>query len=203
MPRHLPHLTVAALAAAVALLAVPTVASAATHTKACEGSSKRCTATFPLSATKDGDRLVVELPDTDLQLRAIVPSSSSLTSKYGFGGMSTSVGGSVFTARLLRFGGVPRSASLELRFFVAPAMRSCGTARADAGDSTVRVRRVEAHGVRCAAARRIAAGCVAGTGPSAARWTIFQVDDLVSFQRGARRVTFAAGAAGATCVPVG
>jgi hypothetical protein len=71
------------LAATLALLALPAAAQAATHTATCVGSSQRCTATFPLRGTHTGDRLVVQLPDTDLQLRSIVPSSPSLPSSTG------------------------------------------------------------------------------------------------------------------------
>ncbi len=202
MRRHLTHVTVAATIAL--LLAVGgSTAVAATHTATCRGSGDRCTATFALRGTHSGDRLVVRVTDTDLQLRSIVPSSASLTAKYGFGGFSTQVGGSQFTARLLRNGRVPRGATIAFTFFVPPTMRSCGDAQVTAGGTNVRVADVQAHGVGCGQARRIAAGCVAGTGPSTTGWTIFQVDDLVTFQRVGRRVSFVAGGAGATCVPVG
>lgn len=191
------------LGAAIALLAGPACALAATHTATCQGSSDRCTATFSLNGTRTGDRLVVRLPDTDLQLRSIVPSSKSLTATYGFGGFSTRLGGSLLQARLLRFGRVPRDATVAFTFFVPPAMRSCGDASIDVAGSTVRLGDVRAHGLSCAAARRIAGQCVAGTGPTATAWTIFRVDDQVTFQRRDRRVSFVAGDAGATCVPVG
>jgi hypothetical protein len=100
-------------------------------------------------------------------------------------------------------GRVPRGASVSFAFFVPPEMRSCGDARFTVDGATVRVGDVQASGVGCTAARRLARQCVTGTGPGTTAWTIFQVEDLVSLQRRSRRVTFAAGKAGATCVPVG
>lgn len=204
MPARLPSPALRlAAGAALALLALPATAAAATRTASCAGGADRCTATFALRGTESGDRLVVRLPDTDLQLRSIAPSKPSLTAAYGFGGFSTREGGSLFRATLLRNGPVGRGATITFTFDVPPAMRACGGARIDAGGTTVRIRDVQGHGLSCAAARQAAGQCVAGTGPKGRGWTIFQVDDLVSLRRGDRRVTFDARGSGATCVPVG
>jgi hypothetical protein len=194
---------IAAAAVVTAIAVAPSAAQAATHTATCQGSSKRCTATFPLRGTHTGDRLVVRLPDTDLQLRSITPSAQALTSKYGFGGFSSSLGGSLLTARLLRFGAVPRTAKIAFTFTVPPDMKVCGDVPITVAGSKLVVQDLQAHGLSCAAARRVASQCIGATGPDGATWTIFRVDDLVTLRSGSRRVSFVAGKAGATCVPVG
>jgi hypothetical protein len=193
----------AGLAAAALVLLLPAAAGAATHTIDCRGSGTRCTATVPLAGTKTGDRVVVRLTDTDLALRSILPSSPSLTAKYGFGGFSTRLGGSEFVALLLRDGSVGRDANVRLTFDVPPDMRPCADATVDVGGgASVRLTGLAVHGLRCAAGRRLATECVSATGPGQG-WTAFQVDRTVTLRRGARRVAFTAPAGGATCVPVG
>jgi hypothetical protein len=179
-------------AGALLALAVPAAASAATHTQTCSGpSASRCTATFALRGAKTGDRLVVRLPDTDLAIRRITPSPASLTQSYGFEGFSTRLGGSEFVAKLLILGAVPSGGRITFAFAVAPTMRSCGTSSD-----------VQAHGVSCATAKRLANACVMGTGPGSA-WTVFEVSGQVTLQRGGDRITFDPPHGGATCVPAG
>lgn len=190
------------VAAAALLVALPAAALAASRTATCTGSTQRCSATFPLSGTKTGDRLVVRLPDTDLQLRSIVPSSPSLTSVYGFGGFSMRQGGSVFRAKLIVLDRIPAQASVSFTFAVPPRMRSCGDYSFEIDGSPIRLGDLEAHRVSCKAARRLANHCVSATGPGAG-WTIFAVDRSITLQRRTQRVSFDLLNVNASCAPSG
>jgi hypothetical protein len=194
----------AGLIAATLAIALPAAAAdAATHTADCRGSATACTATFPLKGTRTTDRLVVRLPDTDLQLRSILPSSPSVAARYGFGGLSMRLGGSQLRAVLLRNGTVSSGAAVRFTFFVAPTMHPCSMPPLDVGDTTIRIVAMQTHGVTCASARKVVRACISATG-TVGRWPqILQVDDTVIFQSGSRRITFTAPDGGATCVPSG
>lgn len=190
-----------AAAALVALVAAP-AAHAKTRTVACVGGATSCTATVKLAGLKHLDRVAINLTDTDLALRSITPSTPSLPASYGFGGMSTRLGGSQLVVRFLIIPPVPKGGSVRFRFSVPPKMTACGDDRFTVGGTRVRIKDVEAHGVGCMGARRVAEGCVSGTGPGQ-RWVPLQVDDTVILWRGRQRITFDASTAPATCVPSG
>ncbi|MEZ5123241.1 MAG: hypothetical protein R2736_16975 [Solirubrobacterales bacterium] len=116
------------LGAAAVLAGLPASAAAKTRTVDCDGSPQQCTATFPLAGLKSGDRLVARLPDTDLQLRAVVPSSRAVQAAIGFQGFSMRLGGSLFVAKLV----VARRPPADAR--VSPSASPCRRACATCGD---------------------------------------------------------------------
>lgn len=193
-------LPVAALAAVLATL--PATAAAKTRTVDCDGSAQRCTATFPLAGLKTGDRLVARLTDTDLQLRAVVPSSRRVQAAVGFAGFSMRLGGSEFVANLVVAQRPPAGARVRFRFAVAPRMRSCGDVRFRAGGATIRLDDVQALRLACRSARRVARRCVSGIGPGPG-WTPLQVDRTVILTRRAQRIAFDLVNVDASCAPSG
>jgi hypothetical protein len=182
------------------------VAAPAAHAKtrsvSCSGGAKHCTATVKLAGLKQGDRVAIDLTDTDLALRSITPSKPSVQASYGLGRMSTRLGGSQFVVQFLIIPPVPKGASVRFRFAVPPKMTSCGDDQFPVAGTQVRIKDVAAHRIGCLAARRAAEGCVSGTGPGRG-WVPLQVDDTVIMWRGRQRVTFDASTAPATCVPSG
>jgi len=188
--------------AAALLLGLPAATAAKTRTADCTGGPQRCTATFPLAGLKTGDRLVARLSDTDLQLTAVLPSSPQVQAATGFGGFSMRLGGSEFVAKLIVAGPVPRGGRVTFRFAVPPRMRSCGDVRFSSGDATIRLRDVEARGLGCRPARRVARNCVSGVGPGPG-WSALQVDRTVILRRRAQRVTFDLVNVNASCAPSG
>ena len=191
-----------ATAVLAALILVP-AASAKTRTIACAGGADRCTATLALAGLKSGDRVIVNLTDTDLQLRAITPSAPKVQAAYGFGGLSTRLGGSQFVARMLINPPVPAGATVRFRFAVPPKMTACGDDRFTIDGSAIHLRDVQARGLDCLAARRAVEGCVSGVGPGRGFASVLQVDDLVILQGKGRRVTFGLGDAPSSCAPSG
>ena len=191
------------LAAAAMTAALPATASAADRTVPCTGGGERCVATVPLEGASTGDRIVVELSDTDLELRSIVPSEPSLTEAYGFAGFSTRLGGSEFVADLVITGPIPAGATIAMTFATPPRMRNCGPMRFRTAGATIRLRGVQARGLTCRAAKRVSRRCVSGRGPGGTGWTIFQVDDRVTLQRRGERVAFTLGNVRASCAPSG
>jgi hypothetical protein len=185
-----------------ALGALAPGAYAKTRTVDCTGSDQRCTASFPLSGLKTGDRLVARLTDTDLQLRAVTPSSPSLQQFYGFSSFSMRLGGSEFVARIIITERPPRRGRVQFSFAVPPRMRDCGDFRFGLDGSRIRLDDLEARGVSCARARRVARGCVDGTGPGSG-WGALEVDDTVILQRRAQRVTFDLVDVKSSCAPSG
>jgi hypothetical protein len=192
----------AGAALATLLVALPATASAADHTVACRGSADRCTATFPLHGAHTGDRVVVQLTDTDLALRSIVPSSRSLRARYGFAGFSMRLGGSEFLARLIVDGKVPAGAAIRFTFAVPPAMRSCGGYHFPIDGSVIRLGDLQVRGLSCGGGRRVARRCVSGMSPGRG-WTVFQVDDTVTLRRHAQRLSFDLRNVRASCAPSG
>jgi hypothetical protein len=190
------------IGAAAVLASLPATAAAKTRTVDCEGSAQRCTATFPLAGLKSGDRLVARLTDTDLQLRAVVPSSAKVQAAIGFGGFSMRLGGSEFVAKLVVAERPPAGARVRFRFAVPPRMRSCGNVRFASGDETIRLGDVQARGLRCRGARRIARNCVSGVGPGRG-WEALQVDRSVILTRRDQRVTIDLLNVNASCAPSG
>jgi hypothetical protein len=190
------------IGAAAVLALLPATAAAKTRTVDCQGSSQRCTAVFPVAGLDSGDRLVARLTDTDLQLRAVVPSSPKVQAAIGFAGFSMRLGGSEFVARIVVAQRPPAGARVRFRFAVAPRMRSCGDVRFASGGATVRLSDVEARGLRCRSARRVARNCVSGIGPGAG-WTPLQVDDTVILTRRAQRIAFDLVNVRASCAPSG
>jgi hypothetical protein len=199
MDRRLP---LAAAALLVLALAAAPAAHAKTRSVTCAGGAKRCTATVNLAGLKKGDKVAIDLTDTDLALRSIKPSRPSVQAAYGFEGMSTRLGGSQFVVQFLIIPPVPKGASVRFRFAVPPKMTACGDDQFTVAGAQVRLTDVEGHGLGCMAARRVAEGCVSGVGPGRG-WVPAQVDDTVILWRGRQRVTFGAGSAPATCVPSG
>jgi hypothetical protein len=188
--------------AAALLLALPGAAAAKTRTVDCTGSPQRCTATFPLGGLDTGDRLVARLTDTDLQLRAVTPSSARVQAAIGFSGFSMRLGGSVFVARLNVAGPVPAGGRVRFTFAVPPRMRYCGDFRFEIDSSPVRLADLQAHGLTCRAARRVARNCVSGIGPGRG-WGALEVDRTVILRRRAQRVTFDLRNVNASCAPSG
>jgi len=195
--------TLVVVAGAVAAVALPAAAQAADRTVPCPGGANRCVATVPLDGARTGDRIVVQLTDTDLQIESIAPSEPSLAGSYGFSGFSMRLGGSEFVADLVVTGPIPEGASVAMTFAVPPRMRSCGAERFTIDGARIRLRGVQARGLTCRAAKRIARQCVSGTGPSGRGWTIFDVDGDVTLRRGGRRVAFTLGNARQSCAPSG
>jgi hypothetical protein len=195
------RLLLAATAALLALTVAP-AAQAKTRSVACSGGATSCTATVKLAGLKQGDNVAIRLTDTDLALRKITPSKPSVQASYGLGRMSMRLGGSQFVVQFLIIPPVPKGASVRFRFAVPPKMTSCGADQFPVGDTQVRIKDVQAHRVGCLGARRVAEGCVSGTGLGQS-WVPLQVDDTVIMWRGRQRVTFDASTAPATCVPVG
>jgi hypothetical protein len=192
------------LAATVALLALAAApaAQAKTRSVTCSGGANACTATVTLAGLKHGDNVAIDLTDTDLALRAITPSRPSVQASYGLGRMSTRLGGSQFVVPFLIIPPVPKGASVRFRFAVPPKMTACGNDQFPIAGTQVRIKDVEAHRLGCLGARRVAEGCVSGTGPGRG-WVPVQVDETVILWRGRQRVTFDATTAPATCVPSG
>jgi len=190
-------------AGAVAAAGLPAAAQAADRTVQCQGGANRCVATVPLEGAATGDRIIVELTDTDLELQSIVPSEPSLTASYGFAGFSTQMGGSEFVAKLVITGPIPAGASIAMTFAVPPRMRDCGNLRFRIDGAPIRLRDVQARGLGCKPAKRIARRCVSGRGPGGSGWTIFEVDDRVTLSRRAQRVAFTLGNVRQSCAPSG
>jgi hypothetical protein len=190
-----------AAAALIALAAAP-AAHAKTRTVTCVGGADDCTATVKLAGLKKGDKVAINLTDTDLALRSITPSGNPVRAAYGLERLSTRLGGSQFVAQFLIFPPVPRTSSVRFRFAVPPKMTACGDDQFTIADAKVRINDIETHGAGCMAARRVAESCVNGTGPGRG-WVPVQVDDTVILWRGQRRVTFDTAGVPATCVPSG
>lgn len=189
-------------AAAVLALAAAPAAHAKTRTVTCSGTGDRCTATVQLAGLAKGDRVAIDLTDTDLALVSITPSKPSVQAAYGFAGLSTRQGGSQFVARFLINPPVPKGASVRFRFAVPPRMTACGDDQFTLAGAQVRLTGVEAHGVNCLKARRVAEGCVSGVGPGQG-WVPLQVDDTVILWHGRQRVTFGLGDVRSSCAPSG
>ena len=189
------------LVALVALAAAP-CAQARTRTVACVGGPHGCAATVALAGLASGDRVVIDLSDTDVQLAAITPSSPRVQAAYGFAGLSTRQGGSQFVARMLIVPPVPKGATVRLRFAVPPASTACGDDQFTIDGSAVRLTDIQASRIGCLGARRAAEGCVSGVGPGP-RWTALEVDDQVILQRGRQRVAFRLGVTRSSCAPSG
>jgi len=177
-------------------------AQAKTRAVRCVGGSDRCTATVALAGLKTGDRVVIDLTDTDLQLEDITPSRPSVQVAYGFAGLSMREGGSQLVARILIDPPVPRGASVRFRFAVPPKATSCGNDQFTIDGAPIRLTDLAARNIDCLAARRAVEGCVAGTGPGVG-WTVLQVDDQVLLRRKRQRVTFGLGNARSSCAPSG
>lgn len=187
--------------ALLALVAAP-AASAKSRTATCVGGADRCTAKVALAGLEKGDRVTINLTDTDLALVSITPSKPSVQAAYGFERLSTRLGGSQFIARFLIVPPVPRGASVRFRFAVPPQMTPCGDDRFAIGGTKVRLVDIATHGPSCTAARQVAEGCVSGVGPGDG-WVPWQVDDTVILWRGKQRVTFGLGDVRASCAPSG
>ena len=72
-----------------------------------------------------------------------------------------------------------------------------------ANAAPIRLRDVQARGLGCKPAKRIARRCVSGRGPGGSGWTIFEVDDRVTLSRRAQRVAFTLGNVRQSCAPSG
>jgi hypothetical protein len=191
------------VAGCAALAAVaPAGTQAKTRTVRCAGGANACTATVALAGLKTGDRVVIALTDTDLELAAITPSKPRVQAAYGFAGLSTRLGGSQFVARMLINPPVPKGAAVRFRFAVAPRSTDCGDDRFTIDGSEVGLVAIRATRIGCMAARRAAEGCVNGTGPGRG-WGALQVDDQVILQRKGQRVAFGLGNARQSCAPSG
>jgi len=190
------------LGAAAVLVGLPASAAAKTRTVDCDGSPQQCTATFPLAGLKSGDRLVARLPDTDLQLRAVVPSSRAVQAAIGFQGFSMRLGGSLFVAKLVVAQRPPAGARVRFRFAVPPRMRACGDVRFRVAGATIRLGDLQTRGLGCRSARRVARRCVSGVGPGP-RWRPLQVDRTVILTRRAQRIAFDLVNVNASCAPSG
>jgi hypothetical protein len=195
------RLLLPAVTAVLACAAAP-AADAKTRSVDCSGGARACTATVKLAGLKQGDRVAIGLTDTDLALRSITPSKPSVQASYGLGRMTTRLGGSEFVVQFIIIPPVPKGASVRFRFAVPPKMTACGDDQFPVAGTQVRIKDVEARGVGCLGARRVAEGCVSGTGPGQG-WVPLQVDETVILWRGRQRVTFDATTAPATCVPSG
>jgi hypothetical protein len=184
------------------LAVAPAAAQAKTRVVTCVGGANACRATVALAGLKTGDRIVINLTDTDLVLKAITPSSTKAQGAYGFDGMSTRMGGSQFVANILINPPVPKGATVTFSFAVPPKSTACGDDQFTIDGASIRLLAIQATNIGCLAARRAAEGCVNGTGPGPG-WTVLAVNDQVILQRKRQRVTFGLGTTRQSCAPSG